>query len=109
MVKNPLANTGDIRDVCLIPELGRSPGGGNGNPLQYSCLENSIESRAWRATVHGAAKSQIQLNTHAQQPDVVLSILAYNWKISHLIFHLHKSTQHFVLFCFSIWGMEQCF
>ena len=37
-------------------------------------------------TVHGAAKSQIQLNTHAQQPDVVLSILAYNWKISHLIF-----------------------
>ena len=60
-------------------------------------------------TVHGAAKSQIQLNTHAQQPDVVLSILAYNWKISHLIFHLHKSTQHFVLFCFSIWGMEQCF
>ena len=40
MVKNPSANTGDTRDMGLIPELGRSPGVGNGNPLQYSCLEN---------------------------------------------------------------------
>ena len=94
--------------MCSIPESGRSPGGGNGNSLQYSCVENSIESGAWRVTVHGAAKKS-DPTEHTQQPDVVLSILAYNWKISHLIFHLHKPTQHFVLFCFSVWGMGQCF
>ena len=43
MVKNPSANAGDIRDVGLIPRLGRSPGGGHGNPLQYSCLENPVD------------------------------------------------------------------
>ena len=53
-VKNPPASTGDMR---LIPELGRSSGGGNDNPLQYSCLENSIDRRAWRATVLGVTKS----------------------------------------------------
>ena len=50
-----VCNAGDPR---LIPGLGRSPGEGSGNPLQYSCLENSIDSRAWRATVHGAINSQ---------------------------------------------------
>ena len=44
-------------DLALIPGLGRSPGVGNGNPLQYSCLENSMDKGAWQATVHGAAKS----------------------------------------------------
>ena len=44
-------------DVGLIPDLGRSPGEGNGNPLQYSCLENPMDRRAWRATVHGVSKS----------------------------------------------------
>jgi len=44
--------------VGSIPESGRSPGGGNGNPLQYSCLENSMDRGAWWATVHGVAKSQ---------------------------------------------------
>ena len=52
VVKNPSANAGDIRDVGLIPGLGRSPWGGHGNPLQYSCLENSINRGAWQATVH---------------------------------------------------------
>ena len=56
-VKNLSANAGDLRDADLIPELGRSPGGGNGNPLQYSCLENSIGRGAWRAVVHEVAKS----------------------------------------------------
>ena len=51
VVKNPPANAGDIRDAGLIPGLGRSPGGGNGNPLQYSCLENPMDRGAWRATV----------------------------------------------------------
>ena len=58
MVKNPPANAGDTGDVGLIPGLGRSPGGKNGNPLWYSCLENSMYSRAWRATIHEVAKSQ---------------------------------------------------
>ena len=53
MVKNPSANAGDIRDAGLIPGSGRSSGEGNGNPLQYSCLENPVDRGAWRATVHG--------------------------------------------------------
>ena len=60
MVKDPPASAGDTRDVGSIPGLGRFPGGGNGNPLQYSCLGNSIGRGAWRATVHGAAKNRTQ-------------------------------------------------
>ena len=55
MVKNPPANAGDIRDAALIPGLGRSPGGGHGNPLKYSCLENPMNSRAWQAMAHRVA------------------------------------------------------
>ena len=62
MVKNPPVNAGDIRDAGLIPRLGRSPGGGYGNPLQYSCLENTMDRGAWWATVHGLAKSQTRLS-----------------------------------------------
>ena len=51
VVKNLPASTGDIRDVGLIPGSGRSPGGGHGNPLQYSCLENPLDRGAWWATV----------------------------------------------------------
>ena len=54
--KNLPANAGDTGNVGLIPGLGRSPGGGNGNPLQYSCLENSIDKETWWATVHGVTK-----------------------------------------------------
>ena len=49
-------------DPGSIPESGRSPGGGHGNPLQYSCLENPTDRGAWRATVHGVAKSWTQLS-----------------------------------------------
>jgi len=56
VVKNLLANEGD---VSLIPRLGRSPGKGNGNPLQYSSLGNPMNSRAWRATGHGVAKELV--------------------------------------------------
>ena len=59
VVTNLSANVGDIRDTGSIPGLGRSPGGGLGNPLQYSCLENPMGRGAWWATVHGIAKSQI--------------------------------------------------
>ena len=52
-------NAGDTRDADLIPGSGRSPGEGNGNPLQYSCRKNSMYRGAWWATVHGITKSQI--------------------------------------------------
>ena len=61
LVKNLPANAGDIRDAGSIPGSGRSPGGGHGNPLQYSSLENSIDREAWHAVVHWAAKSQTRL------------------------------------------------
>ena len=61
VVKNLPANAGDIRDSGSVLGSGRAPGGGNGNPLQFSCLENPMDRRAWRATVHGVAKSWIQL------------------------------------------------
>ena len=57
MVKNPPANAGDIRDVRSSPGLGRSPGGGHGNPLQYSCLENPLDRDDWWARVHSITKS----------------------------------------------------
>ena len=53
------ANAGDLRDTDLIPGLGRPPGVGSGNPLQYSCLENPMDRETWQTTVHGSAKSQI--------------------------------------------------
>ena len=56
MVKNLSANAEDIRDMGLIPGLGISPGGGNGNPLQYSCLENPMNREDWQATAHGIAR-----------------------------------------------------
>ena len=57
VVKNLLANAGDVRDEGLILGLGSSPGGGHGNPLQYSCLEHPMDRGAWQVRVHGLAKS----------------------------------------------------
>ena len=61
MIKNLPASAGDIRGTGLIPGSGRSPGGGHGSPLQYSCLENPRGRGAWQAIVHRIAKSQTQL------------------------------------------------
>ena len=61
VVKNLPANAGDVRDMGLIPGLGRSPGEGHGNTFQYSCLENPMNRGAWRATVHRVTKSRTQL------------------------------------------------
>ena len=58
VVKNPPANAGDARDVGSAFQSGRSPGEGNGNPLQYSCLENAVDGGAWRATVHRVTKTK---------------------------------------------------
>ena len=69
VVKNLTANTGDARDMGLIPGSERSPEGGNSNQLQYSCLENSVDRGAWWATVHGVAKSWTQLSTNTHTCD----------------------------------------
>ena len=61
--KESACNAGDTGDVGLIPGSGRSPGEGNGNPLQYSCLENPMDRGIWRATIHRVAKSRTQLST----------------------------------------------
>ena len=69
VVKNPPINVGDVKDVNSIPGLGRSPGRGNGNQLQYSCLENPMDKEAWGATVRRVTKSRKrlkQLGTHTQ-------------------------------------------
>ena len=57
MVKNLPASAGDVRDMGSVSGLGRSPGAGHGNPLQYSCLENPMDRGAWQATVHRVAQS----------------------------------------------------
>ena len=58
MIKNFPASVGDVKDLGWIPGLGRSPGGGYDNPLQYSCLENPTDRADWKTTVHRVAKSQ---------------------------------------------------
>ena len=70
MVKNLPANAGDAGNADLIPGLGRSPGGGNRNPLQDSCVKNPMDRGAWRAMVHGVTKSQTRLSacTHDSKP-----------------------------------------
>ena len=66
VVNNPFVNSaGYIKDPSLIPGSGRSPGGGHGNPLQYSCLGNPMDRGAWWATVHSVAKSQTRLKDFA--------------------------------------------
>ena len=64
VVKNSPANSRNARDMGLIPGLGRSSGIGNGKPLQYSCLENSLDRGAWWATVHGVTKNWTQLSPY---------------------------------------------
>ena len=87
VVKNPPANAGDMRDVGLIPGSGRSSGGGHGNPLQYSCLENPMVRATWWATVHVVAKSQTWLSDFH----------------FHLHLHMEKSTFKFFSLFFFNW------
>ena len=70
VVKNPLLNAGDTRDTGSVPGSGRSPGGGHGNPLQYSSLENPMDRGAWQTIVHEDAKSWTglkQFSMHAHR------------------------------------------
>ena len=87
-VKNPAANAGDERDLGLIPGLGRSPGRGHGNPLQYSCLENPMDRGAWKAAVHGVARSWTRLSDftftfhfHAWEEEMAIHSSVLAWRI----------------------------
>ena len=82
--KEPVCNAGDIRDLGLIPRLGRSPGGGHGSPLQYSCLENPMDRGEWWDTVHKITKSQTQLSdlTHTHVYLYVYYIYIYFFSLS---------------------------
>ena len=75
MVKNPSTNAGDFRDPGSISGLGGSPGGGPGNPFQYSCLENPMDRGAWHTTVLGIAKGQINRVTNTQLAVIILVVL----------------------------------
>ena len=74
--KEPPCNAGDTKDTGSIPGLGRSPGGGNGNPLQYSCLEkNPMHREVWQATVHGVAKSLTQVSDLAHTHKLLYNLV----------------------------------
>ena len=88
MVKNLPANTGDVRDAGLIPGSGRSPGGGQGNPLQYSCLENPMDRGAWWTTVHGVAKSQTQLKRLSTRMVSLQTVNVHLWSDLTIFFFL---------------------
>ena len=72
VVKNLPASAGDAGDTGSVPGTGKTPGGGNDNPFQYSCLGNPMDRGAWWATVHTVAKSQTQLRTARSIPGVAL-------------------------------------
>ena len=97
-MKNPLANAGDIGVVGLTPGLGGCPGGGCGNPLQYSCLENAMDRGAWRATVHRVTKSMAWLKQLSMHAVCALSFGFLN-KVFHWVetFIFIKSTLFFIL------------
>ena len=84
MQKEDKASACNAGNQGLIPGSGRSPGEGNGNPLQYSCLENPVDRGAWLATVHGVTKSQTRLsdNTH---PPLRVFIAPGEWKGGYLL------------------------
>ena len=106
VVKSPPAYRGDTGS---IPGLQRSPGGGNGNPLWYSCLENFMDRRAWPATVHGVAKNQIQLSMHTCSILLTQYLSAYKRLYSphtHVFIFIHIVSVSFSLFAFSLLPSE---
>ena len=88
VIKNEPANIRGARDVVLLPGSGRSPGGGNGNPLQCSCLENPMDGGAWWAEVHGISRSQARLSNftftfhfHALEKEMATHSSVLAWRI----------------------------
>ena len=82
VVINPPANAGDTRDVGSPPGSGRYLGVDNGNPLQYSCLENAMDRGTWQAMVHRVTKSRTQLKRLGMHDEIYASVL------THFLFHL---------------------
>ena len=76
MVKNPPANAGDLRDMVSVPGSGRCPGGGHGNPFQYSCLENPMDRSVWWAIGFRVAKSQARLKQLSSSSSSIVEISA---------------------------------
>ena len=77
MVKYLAASAGDIRDEGLIPGLERSPGEGNGNPLQYFCLDNPMDRGAWQATVHGVTRVEHDLASKPPSPPKCFQVIRH--------------------------------
>ena len=93
MVKNSLASAGYIRDAGSIAGLGRSPGEGNGSPLQNPCLENSMDGEAWQATVHGVTKSRTRLS-HFTSLHIYINIYDYVCYIhTHTYVYIQKARE----------------
>ena len=110
VVKNAPANAGDVRDMGLISRLGWSPGGGNGNPLYYSCLENPMDRGAQQATAHGVAKSwtwlkwlqHVHMNiiirfshyliSSAEKDPFLSTLIQHNWTKVTWFCPVHKQT-----------------
>ena len=86
-------STSNARDMGSIPGSGSSPGGGNGNPLKYSCLGNSMERETWQATVHGVAKSQTWLSDLAHTHNLLITLFI-------TLFHIPKNRD---FFCTKLW------
>ena len=103
VVKNTPANAGDIRDVDLIPQSGRSRGGGHGNPLQYFCLENPMVRGVWWATIHQIAKCWTQMKQFSMHPHIHLLTLLYANDHSR---HLECSIKWNSWKCLSSWSFH---
>ena len=103
VVKNLSANTGNTGDVGVIPGSGRSPGEGNGSPLQYSCLENPMDRGAWCSAVHGVTESWTRLNIHACcLPYLVMLAFCYG-EVVFLYLHLFTCLFTYLLFYLFVW------
>ena len=112
MVKNLSVNAEDAGDAGSIPGLGRSPGGGHGNPLQYSCLENPMERETWWTTVHGVAKNWTRLKWHTHafrnlQPLYFLSSNNYGKAESLLRKRNIPSTVYLLVYGYQPWTDSQ--
>ena len=100
MVKSPPANIGDPRDTGVISGLGRTPGGGNGNPLQYSCLENSMDREVWWAAAHRPTKmldpaeqlSTYMYNRPSKESSNIFSLFYFHQPIGLNATHTHRHT-----------------
>ena len=89
LVKNLPSNTGDARDSGSIPRLRRSPGGGNGNLLQYSCLENPMDREVCQATIHGITKSQTGLSDLTLALCVCVCVCVYIYNVYIMYIHIY--------------------